>query len=92
MLIFACLCKSNVNIFIFIEKYDRQFCRRPSGICCRINTTYSSIGNMIGPLFAGLLFDKHLHIPYIVGALILGLALFRTMQKNHVKEQVISYD
>lgn len=35
-----------------------------------LNTTYSSIGNI-----TGLLFDKHIHIPYSVGALILGLVL-----------------
>ena len=91
-MIFACLCKLHVNILIFIENYGHQLCRRSSEIYCRINATYSSIGINIGSLFAGLLFDKHIHIPYIVGALILGARPCTDDAKNHVKEQVISYD
>ncbi|MEW4428542.1 hypothetical protein AB1I68_13840 [Paenibacillus pabuli] len=48
----------------------------------QVNTTYFSIGIIIEPLFAGLLFDKHIHIPYIVGALILGLALSGRCKKT----------
>ncbi|MGG4128445.1 hypothetical protein ABEW19_09250 [Paenibacillus illinoisensis] len=65
-----------MRAMVAISARDRQ------GYAAGLNTTYSSIGIITGPLFAGLLFDKHIHIPYSVGALILGLVLVLTMQKK----------
>ncbi|MGF9696104.1 MFS transporter [Paenibacillus sp. MABNR03] len=84
---FNAFLRPTVSTLIANAAGDRQ------GYAAGLNTTYSSIGNIIGPLFAGLLFDKHIHIPYIVGALILGSAFFLTLSKTkNVKEQVVSYD
>lgn len=55
---------------------DRQ------GYAAGLNTTYTSLGSMIGPLFAGWLFDVQLNLPYILGALILLAALALTMGRS----------
>ncbi|RII35826.1 MFS transporter [Clostridium chromiireducens] len=41
------------------------------GFVSGLSNTYTSFGNIIGPLMAGNLFDKHINLPYAVGALIL---------------------
>nr|WP_312292015.1 MFS transporter [Clostridium chromiireducens] len=41
------------------------------GFVSGLSNTYTSFGNIIGPLMAGNLFDKHINLPYVVGALIL---------------------
>ncbi|MCM3781712.1 MFS transporter [Neobacillus mesonae] len=48
---------------------DRQ------GYASGLNTTYTSLGTILGPILAGTLFDWHLHLPYIFGAVILLTAL-----------------
>ncbi len=41
------------------------------GFVAGLNTTYGSIGSIIGPIVAGTLFDQHIGLPYMVGAVIL---------------------
>ncbi|MCQ4087965.1 MFS transporter [Saccharibacillus sp. JS10] len=55
---------------------DRQ------GYAAGLNTTYSSIGSMIGPLFAGWLFDVQIDLPYVLGAVILIFALAFTLERK----------
>lgn len=38
-----------------------------------LNSTFTSVGNILGPLAAGYLFDLHHRAPYYVSAVILGL-------------------
>lgn len=56
------------------------------GYASGLNTTYTSLGNMIGPIFAGVLFDIQLNLPYIMGAFILlgafGLTIERKMRNE----------
>ncbi len=52
---------------------DRQ------GYAAGLNTTYTSLGSIIGPLLAGWLFDVQLNLPYILGAFILAAALGLTV-------------
>lgn len=83
---FNAFLRPTVSTLIANSAGDRQ------GYAAGLNTTYSSIGSILGPLFAGQMFDKFNNIPYIVGSFILLLALCLTLQKpKRVKEQV-SYD
>ncbi len=55
------------------------------GFAAGLNNAYMSLGNMIGPALAGILFDWNMNSPYIFGAIILMtcffLALIWTMKK-----------
>ena len=55
------------------------------GLAAGLNNAYMSLGNMIGPALAGVLFDWNMDSPYILGAIILFacflLALIWTMKK-----------
>ncbi|MFJ7735838.1 MFS transporter [Lysinibacillus sp. NPDC097287] len=55
------------------------------GFAAGLNNAYMSLGNMIGPALAGILFDWNMDSPYIFGAIILFacflLALIWTMKK-----------
>lgn len=51
---------------------DRQ------GYAAGLNTTYMSLGSIVGPLLAGWLFDVQINLPYVLGAVILLAALALT--------------
>jgi len=55
------------------------------GLAAGLTNAYMSLGNMIGPALAGLLFDWDMNSPYIFGAIILMtcflLALIWTLKK-----------
>lgn len=63
------------------------------GYAAGLNTTYTSVGNIIGPILAGTLFDVNIHIPYLVGAAILFASLFLTLQmRNRPKGVAADHD
>ncbi|OMP66923.1 MFS transporter [Domibacillus epiphyticus] len=45
------------------------------GFAAGMNNAYMSIGNMIGPALAGILFDVNMGLPYIFGSIIIGVTL-----------------
>ncbi|MCP3762696.1 MFS transporter [Domibacillus sp. A3M-37] len=45
------------------------------GFAAGMNNAYMSIGNMIGPALAGMLFDINMGLPYIFGAIIIVVTL-----------------
>lgn len=49
------------------------------GFAAGMNNAYMSIGNMIGPALAGMLFDVSMGLPYIFGTLIIGVTLIICM-------------
>ena len=59
------------------------------GFISGLNTTYTSMGNIIGPILAGSLFDKQINLPYIMGAFILFGTIFlvKTRKDSHRKEE-----
>jgi DHA1 family multidrug resistance protein-like MFS transporter len=69
--------RPTVNTLLANEAGDKQ------GFVSGLNTTYTSIGNVIGPIMAGNLFDSDINLPYTVGSLILIGAIFLT--KNNKK-------
>ncbi|PLR79676.1 MFS transporter [Bacillus canaveralius] len=46
------------------------------GFVAGMNNMYMSIGNMVGPALAGILFDVNIHYPYVTGAIILFMSYF----------------
>lgn len=80
---FNAFLRPTVSTLIANSAGDRQ------GYAAGLNTTYTSIGSIFGPLLAGILFDSHIHIPYIVGAIILAGALLLTRSlSNPIREKV----
>ncbi len=57
--------RPTVNTMLSNEAGDQQ------GFVSGLNNTYNSMGNIIGPIMAGNLFDIHMNLPYTVGAFIL---------------------
>ncbi len=47
-----------------------------------MNNAYMSIGNILGPALAGTLFEVHINLPYIFGAVILILSLGLAVKWN----------
>ncbi|MBL4933320.1 MFS transporter [Clostridium paridis] len=73
--------RPTVNTLLSNEtKSDEQ------GFVSGLNTTYTSMGNIIGPIMAGNLFDINFNLPYILGALILFGTIFLTKKD---KDEVI---
>ncbi|KTS83032.1 multidrug transporter [Paenibacillus jamilae] len=83
---FNAFLRPTVSTMIANSAGDRQ------GYAAGLNTTYTSLGNILGPILAGLLFDKHIQIPYIFGALILASALFLTFQKSKNEKRMVAND
>lgn len=71
---FNAMLRPTVSTLISNAAGDRQ------GYASGLNTTYTSLGNVIGPVFAGYLFDINLNLPYILGAFILMASLVLTLQ------------
>ncbi|WP_263559947.1 MFS transporter [Paenibacillus polymyxa] len=83
---FNAFLRLTVSTMIANSAGDRQ------GYAAGLNTTYTSLGSILGPILAGLLFDKHIHIPYIFGALILASALFLTFQTSKNEKRMVAND
>ncbi|MGF6354954.1 DHA1 family multidrug resistance protein-like MFS transporter [Paenibacillus sp. 4624] len=76
---FNAFLRPTVSSLISQNAGDRQ------GYASGLNTTYSSLGTVFGPLVAGLLFDKNVNFPYIFGAFMLLAALSLTMSAQRSK-------
>lgn len=77
---FNAFLRPSVSTLISKNAGDRQ------GYASGLNTTYSSLGTVFGPLVAGLLFDKNLNFPYIFGAIMLLAALSLTLKARRSKK------
>ncbi|WP_059052236.1 MFS transporter [Paenibacillus senegalimassiliensis] len=73
------LLRPTVNSLIANAAGDRQ------GYASGLNTTYMSVGNILGPIIAGTLFDKNINMPYILGAFILLATPFLTVNRRKAK-------
>lgn len=45
----------------------------PQGVAMGLSNSFVSLGRIIGPLLAGVIFDINLQLPYLVGAVIMGV-------------------
>ncbi|MGZ7440191.1 MFS transporter [Paenibacillus sp. TH7-28] len=81
---FNAFLRPTVSSLIANAAGDRQ------GYASGLNTTYTSMGNILGPMIAGGLFDKHIDLPYILGAIILLATLFLTGDRQKSKKERIA--
>ena len=49
------------------------------GYVAGMNSAYTSLGNIVGPAIAGILFDWNLNLPYVFSAGILGVGFVITI-------------
>ncbi|MBB6020129.1 DHA1 family multidrug resistance protein-like MFS transporter [Paenibacillus sp. JGP012] len=77
---FNAFLRPTVSSLISQNAGDRQ------GYASGLNTTYSSLGTVFGPLVAGLLFDKNVNFPYIFGAFMLLAALSLTLKTQRSRK------
>lgn len=52
---------------------------KEQGFVAGMNSTYTSLGNIVGPMMSGILFDINIHYPYLFAAIILGIGLSITV-------------
>jgi DHA1 family multidrug resistance protein-like MFS transporter len=48
---------------------------KEQGFVAGMNSTYTSLGNIVGPAIGGILFDVNIHYPYLFAAVILVIGL-----------------
>ncbi|MBP1157218.1 MULTISPECIES: MFS transporter [unclassified Paenibacillus] len=58
------------------------------GFVAGMNNAYMSIGNIFGPALAGILFDVHVNIPYLFGAMVLIISLTMSLSWGRSKMSV----
>ncbi|MFF2907636.1 MFS transporter [Paenibacillus sp. NPDC057934] len=62
-----------------------MFAQEQQGYVAGLNSAFTSLGNIIGPIAAGLLFDMNVNFPYVVAGIILFLSfglMLRTGNKR----------
>lgn len=64
--------RPSLNTFISKLAGDKQ------GMIMGLNNSFLSLGNVAGPLLAGMLFELNIHFPYLFGSLVMFAALFST--------------
>lgn len=52
---------------------------KEQGFVAGMNSTYTSLGNIVGPMMSGILFDINIHYPYLFAVIILGIGLSITV-------------
>lgn len=53
-----------------ISTYFSRIAGNDQGLVAGLNTSYTSLGNIVGPMLAGALFDIQINSPFLVGSLI----------------------
>jgi DHA1 family multidrug resistance protein-like MFS transporter len=76
------LLRPSLNSFISKLAGNRQ------GLVMGLNNSFLSLGNVAGPILAGIFFEINIHIPYIFGAIIMlfGLILTKIWLANKHKK------
>jgi DHA1 family multidrug resistance protein-like MFS transporter len=64
-----------------------KLAREGQGLAMGLTNSFMSLGRVVGPIWAGLLFDANLHYPYLSGAVVMlvgfGLSLLYLSRKKH---------
>ena len=60
------------------------------GFVAGLNNMYVSIGNMAGPIVAGILFDINIEFPYAFGAIVLLASCLLTYKWNNTRETAVT--
>lgn len=63
---------------------------KEQGFVAGMNSTYTSLGNIIGPAMGGILFDVNIHYPYLFSAVIMmiGLGITVMWKENQLAESL----
>lgn len=80
----ASLLRPAINTLISKLAGDQQ------GFAAGMNNAYMSLGNMIGPALAGILFDINMSFPYIAGTVILGICFFIASSWSMKKQDLLA--
>lgn len=80
---FNSLLRPTVNTMLSKEAGDQQ------GFVSGLNNMYTSLGNIIGPILAGNLFDKQINLPYILGAFILLVTTCIVRKENKMQNNEV---
>ena len=80
----ASLLRPAINTLISKLAGDEQ------GFAAGMNNAYMSLGNMIGPALAGILFDINMSYPYILGTAILIICFFIANTWSMRKQQLLA--
>ncbi|RBW69398.1 MFS transporter [Bacillus taeanensis] len=81
------LLRPSVNALISKLAGNRQ------GMIMGLNNSFMSLGNVIGPLAAGALFEVNIHIPYLLGAFVMVIGFIATKRwiSKHPKKEVVQF-
>lgn len=63
---------------------------KEQGFVAGMNSTYTSLGNIVGPAMGGILFDVNIHYPYLFAAVIMAIGLGITVmwKEKHLPESL----
>lgn len=63
---------------------------KEQGFVAGMNSTYTSLGNIVGPAMGGILFDVNIHYPYLFAAVIMviGLGITVMWQEKQLVESL----
>lgn len=64
---------------------------KEQGFVAGMNSTYTSLGTIFGPMMAGILFDVNIHYPYLFAAVImvLGLSITVMWKEKRLVESIV---
>jgi len=58
-----------------LTTYLSKAAGKDQGFIAGMNSTYTSLGNIIGPMLGGVLFDVNVHYPYLFSAVIMVIGI-----------------
>jgi DHA1 family multidrug resistance protein-like MFS transporter len=64
---------------------------KEQGFVAGMNSTYTSLGNIVGPAIGGILFDLNIHYPYLfaAGILVIGLCITFMWREKQLTESLV---
>ena len=78
---------ANAMIRPSLSSLISKLAREGQGLAMGLTNSFMSLGRVVGPLWAGVLFDANIHLPYLSGAVVMligfGLSLFYLSRKKH---------
>lgn len=65
-----------------------KFADEQQGYVAGLNSAFTSLGNIVGPVIAGLLFDQNLNYPYMLAGLILALGFLLSLKSKEAPDRL----
>lgn len=88
MMFFTCnnILRPTINTLLSKGAGEQQ------GFVAGMNNAYMSLGNIFGPVLAGILFDIQINLPYLFGAFVLLIAYFVSVKWIESKRAITSLE